>query len=28
VLMVRKHEPSAVSWLRRNLKRLGGRLKS
>jgi len=27
-LMVRKHEPSAVSWLRRNLKRLGGRLKS
>jgi APA family basic amino acid/polyamine antiporter len=25
VLMVRKHEPSAVSWLRRTLKRLGGR---
>ena len=28
VLMVRKREPSAVSWLRRKLKRLGGRLKS
>ncbi len=25
VLMVRKHEPSAVSWLRRTLKRLGER---
>jgi APA family basic amino acid/polyamine antiporter len=25
VLMVRKHEPSAVSWLRRNLKHLSGR---
>jgi len=25
VLMVRKHEPSAVSWLRRNLKRVGER---
>jgi APA family basic amino acid/polyamine antiporter len=25
VLMVRKREPSAVSWLRRTLKRLGGR---
>jgi amino acid transporter/nucleotide-binding universal stress UspA family protein len=25
VLMVRKHEPSAVSWLRRTLKRLSGR---
>lgn len=25
VLMVRKHEPSAVSWLRRRLKRLSGR---
>jgi len=24
VLMVRKHEPSAVSWLRRTLKRVGG----
>jgi APA family basic amino acid/polyamine antiporter len=28
VLMARKYEPSAVSWLRRNLKRLGGRSKS
>ena len=25
VLMVRKHEPSAVSWLRRTLKRVGER---